>query len=574
MKPVRIRRREIPAEAEANLEDLPPLLRRLYAARGIRSSAELSRTLDILAPPKLLKGMDVAVHLLYDSLVKQENILIVADYDADGATSCALMVKALRQMGARRVGYLVPNRFEYGYGLTPEIVEIAAAKSPDLIVTVDNGIASISGVKRAKELGIPVLITDHHLPPEQLPDAAAIVNPNQHGDSFPSKCLAGVGVAFYLLMALRLYLRDANWFATQKIDEPNLAQYLDLVALGTVADIVPLDQCNRALVYQGLRRIAAGEACDGVQALLQVAGKSATNIQASDLGFSLGPRLNAAGRLDDMTVGIECLLAEDAESALILASQLDSLNRSRRQIEARMQQEALTLVDQIATTALPTGICLMQPDWHTGVVGIVASRLKERCARPVIVFSSDGAHTLKGSGRAISGFHIRDALANIDAKYPDLILKFGGHAMAAGLSIRVQDYEQFAEAFNCEAEASLAADQLQQIIESDGELAVEQLDLVHAEQLQQAGPWGQHFPEPCFDGQFCVEDYAIVAEKHVKMRLKPTGGTPSLNAIWFSALDRLPARLDQVRIAYRLTVNEYLATRSVQLIVEYLEPLN
>ncbi len=456
------RRRPVP-EGLSGLEALPPLLARIYASRGVTTSQQLDNGLEQLIPPSKLKGVKQAVLRLEQALNEQQRILVVADFDADGATSCAVALRGLSMLGASHLDYIVPNRFEYGYGLSSEIVAVAAERQPDLIITVDNGIASIEGVEAAKASGIDVLVTDHHLAPAMLPDACAIVNPNQPGDSFPSKNLAGVGVIFYLLLALRSRLRETAWFERQGIPEPNLGQLLDLVALGTVADVVALDHNNRILVSQGLARIRRSRCCSGIQALLQVAGRPIDQINSTDLGFVLGPRLNAAGRLDDMSLGIECLLCDDINIALEMARELDSLNRERRSIEQGMQQQALTILDQMGLSEdLPVGLCLYEESWHQGVIGILASRIKEKLHRPVIAFApaDDDSGLIKGSARSVSGVHIRDVLDAIASQYPGLLNKFGGHAMAAGLTLDAERYSQFCEAFDGEVQKHLARDQL------------------------------------------------------------------------------------------------------------------
>lgn len=557
-------------------DDLHPVLRRIYAARGITRVSELDRGLDRLLPLDRLKGVDSAAALLHEQLEQGGRILIVGDFDADGATSCALAMRALRLMGAHDVHYLVPNRFEYGYGLTPAIVTEALKLAPDLIITVDNGISSIKGVAAANEAGVPVIVTDHHLPGETLPAAAAIVNPNQPGDDFPSKCLAGVGVFFYVMLALRSRLREQGWFAQRGIPEPNLAELLDLVALGTVADLVPLDHNNRVLVQQGLMRIRAGRCCAGIEALLENARRNRSRVVASDLGYAVGPRLNAAGRLEDISVGIECLLTDDPLEAREMAAQLDELNRNRRQIEGDMHQQALEGLSEMIPEAgeLPFGLCLYNPEWHQGVVGILASRIKERYHRPVIAFAPAGNGMIKGSGRSVSGLHLRDALDAIATRYPGMLERFGGHAMAAGMTLQEQDLGAFTAAFDEEVRRHLDADALQGVIHTDSALARDELDLELAELLRDAGPWGQGFPEPVFDGEFDVIDSRIVGEQHLKLRLSPPGNGAVLDAIAFYQADRCQVTTgDRVQIAYRLDVNEYRGERNVQLVVEHIVPL-
>lgn len=565
-----IRRRE-PVQPEPRWPaDLPPLLRRVYARRGIRDSAELALALPQLEPYHALKDIDSAAQLLHQALTQQWHILIVGDYDADGATSTALAVHALRRMGAAQVTYIVPDRFRHGYGLTPEIVELALADKPDLIVTVDNGIASIEGVAAAKQYAIRVLITDHHLPGKTLPAADACVNPNQPGCDFVSRNLAGVGVIFYVLSALRARLRKQGWFSGR--EQPSMADYLDLVALGTVADVVPLDHNNRILVAQGLARIRNGYARPGIRALAQVAGRDAAQLLAADIGFGLAPRLNAAGRMQNMATGVDCLLAENEASALELARQLNALNQERRQRQQQMQDEALNVLENMETStpgALPAGLCMYQTDWHEGIVGLVAGRLRERHFRPVVAFAQTGdGQVLKGSARSIPEVHIRDVLADIAAKHPDLIDKFGGHAMAAGLSLRADRYREFARRFASEIELRIGPEQLQNLVETDGELLPEEFSLSCASALRSAGPWGQNFPEPSFDGQFLVLQQRLVGERHTKLRLQPWDSDHCIDAIAFNHDTPLPEQAP-VRLVYRLDVNEYQGLQSVQIIVTH-----
>jgi single-stranded-DNA-specific exonuclease len=497
---------------------------------------------------------------------------MVGDFDADGATSVALCVRALQLMGATDVQYLVPNRFEYGYGLTPEIVTDAAALEPAVIVTVDNGISSIAGVQAARAHGIQVVVTDHHLPGEQLPPADAIVNPNLPGDAFPSKHLAGVGVAFYVMLALRTRLRERGWFESRQRTEPNLAQFLDLVALGTVADVVPLDRNNRILVQQGIRRIRAGRCVPGIRALLQVSGRRQHSCVATDLGFAVAPRLNAAGRLEDMAIGIECLLSPDETTAGRLAARLDALNRERREIEAGMQAQALTAIERLHLDAerLPVGLCLFESDWHQGVVGILAARIKERFHRPVIAFARSGSGELKGSARSVPGLHIRDVLDAVAVRYPGLVSRFGGHAMAAGLTLDEAAYGDFARAFDAEVCRHLSRDDLATVLYSDGELSEEELSLETARVLRDASPWGQGFPAPLFDGDFEVVGQRVVGERHLKLTLQPAGGSRQIDAIAFNT-PVLPAACGSVRLAYRLDVNLYRGIESAQLVVEHID---
>ena len=570
---------------KVNDEHLPtaldPIIKQIYACRGVSSAKQLDlkvANLQGLSTTKenkqALKGLDDACSLLYQALVNKNNIVIVGDFDADGATSTALMMEALSSMGSINHSFLVPNRFEYGYGLTPEIVDIAASQGAQVLVTVDNGISCVAGVKRAKALGLQVIVTDHHLPGHELPNADAIVNPNQVGCLFPSKSLAGVGVAFYVMLSLRSYLREKEYFSSQQIREPNIAQLLDLVALGTVADVVSLDPNNRILVEQGLKRIRAGKTRPGIQALIEVANKNQQKLVASDFGFALGPRINAAGRLDDMSYGINCLLASDLTSARVMARDLDDLNKSRREIEQGMQQEAEQVLTSLNFDAnnLPNAISLYQQDWHQGVIGIVAGRLKEKFHRPCIVFAkaSDDIENqeIKGSARSISGLHIRDLLEHIDSQYPGLIIKFGGHAMAAGLSINQGDFEQFQSVLNNFAGKWLKEEDLQSVLLSDGELDNEHLTLTFAEQLSDAGPWGQNFPEPLFDGIFNLVQQRLVGEKHLKLVVEKQGKI--FDGIAFNVdIKAWPNALaKQVNLVYRLDVNEFRGKRTVQLMIE------
>lgn len=558
-------------------EHLHTRLQSIYANRGISSAEDMERSLQAMLRPQQLKGLEGAVTRLVQAVTTGESMLIVGDFDADGATSCAVGMLALRDMGATQVQYLVPNRFEFGYGLTPEIVEVAKGYHPDLIITVDNGISSIDGVAAAKAAGIGVVVTDHHLPGKELPDADAIVNPNQPGCDFPSKNLAGVGVIFYLMSALRSALREAGWFAARGIAEPNMGNYLDLVALGTVADVVPLDSNNRILVHQGLQRIRSGRARPGILALLEVAGRQRHRLVASDLGFTVGPRLNAAGRLDDMSLGIECLLCESPDAARAMAVELDDLNQDRRSIEASMQQEALKSLQSVVINDgadMPWGLCLYDSQWHQGVIGILASRIKERFYRPVIAFADANADEIKGSARSIPGLHIRDALDAVASAHPDLLSKFGGHAMAAGMSLKRSDFPRFQQAFDVVVRQTLRPEDLQSEILSDGELSSDEFTLPLAHTLREAGPWGQHFPEPIFDGEFYLVQQRIVGEKHLKLVLAPDAARQQLvDAIAFNVdVSLWPNQsVEKVKLAYRLDVNEFRGRESVQLMVVHVE---
>lgn len=571
-----IERRPLPEQLPASLSSLHPVLARIYAGRGIDDPQQLGRQLKELLPDSALKGMDAAVARLVQALERRERLLIVGDFDCDGATSTALAVLALRQFGCAEVDYLVPNRFEYGYGLSPEIVEVAAVQRPALVITVDNGISSIEGVARANALGIDVLVTDHHLPGHELPAACAIVNPNQPGCEFMAKSTCGVGVIFYVMIALRRALSDSGWFETQGIAPPNLANLLDLVALGTVADVVALEHNNRTLVYQGLQRIRAGQARPGIRALIEVSGRKRQALVASDLGFALAPRLNAAGRLEDMSIGIECLLSDDEDYALDLARTLDDLNRERRGIEQEMQQQALELLEQLQLDAdeLPFGVTLFDPGWHQGVIGILASRIKERVHRPVIAFAPGDNGDIKGSARSIPGFHIRDGLDAIAARYPGLIKKFGGHAMAAGLSLASADLDAFRDAFDAEVRRQLDAEALSHRVVTDGELRAEQLNMELAALLRESGPWGHQFPEPLFDGRFRLLQQRIVGQRHLKLVLMEPVSGMALDGIAFNIdTQRWPDdSVTEVRVVYRLDINEFRGQRNLQLMIDQLIP--
>jgi exonuclease RecJ (EC 3.1.-.-) len=555
------------------LAGLHPVLARVYAARGIDAPEQLGRRLQELLPDERMKGMAAAVARLVAAIEQRQSILIVGDFDCDGATSTAVALLGLRMLGAAAVDYLVPNRFEYGYGLSPEIVDVAAVHKPDLLITVDNGISSIEGVARANALGIDVIVTDHHLAAAQLPAACAIVNPNQPGCEFVAKSTCGVGVVFYVLIALRRALQQRGRLTGAP---PNLAALLDLVALGTVADVVPLERNNRALVWQGIARIRAGQARPGLLALIEVAGRNRARLVASDLGFAIAPRLNAAGRLDDMSIGIECLLEDDYERALEMARSLDDLNRERRGIEQEMQQQALELLGRLSLNdrALPFGLCLYDPSWHQGVIGILASRIKERVHRPVIAFAPGDAGEVKGSGRSIAGFHLRDGLDAVAARHPGLLKKFGGHAMAAGLSLAEDRLDEFYRAFDAEVQRQLDGDDLTQRILTDGELPHSAFSMELAELLRNAGPWGHHFPEPRFEGRFHLLQQRIVGQRHLKLVVTPEAGTLALDAIAFN-VDPLvwpDPSVEKVRLVYRLDVNEFRGQCSLQLMVDHLLP--
>ncbi len=568
--------------SKEHFSDLPPILQRIYAQRGISTEEEVNHSLSKALTPGDLLNVTKGVELIYRCFERNLRILIIGDFDADGATSTALFIRALHSFGFGNVQYLVPNRFEFGYGLTPEIVEVAGEYKPELIITVDNGISSIEGVAAAKAKGINVLVTDHHLPGDTLPQADVIINPNQPSDEFPSKNLAGVGVVFYVLSALRTFLREQGWFEKKRMQEPNLALFLDLVAVGTVADVAILDYNNRILVEQGLRRIRASKCCPGIRAILKIAGKRLGQISASDLGFVIGPRLNAAGRLEDMALGIECLLTNDEDQAIVFANELNSLNEERKEIEQKMQGQALRELKKSdeadkfqKDSAGKFGIALYDPNWHQGVSGIVAARIKEKFHRPTIVFAKVNDTELKGSARSITGLHIHDAIDLMATRHPELIKTFGGHAMAAGLSIPVANFEKFAQIFNQTIKELATPEQLEAILLSDGELNDNELSLKVAEILFRAGPWGQGFPEPTFDGVFDIHEHRIVGERHLKLVLVPAGGSQKIDAIAFN-IDKYSwdESVTQIQIAYQLSVNEFRGIRKPQLIVQYLEPTN
>lgn len=563
-RPVVIRPQPDQAVLES-LADLGPVHARLFAMRGITATNELDYGLANLAPVSSLDNVDAAVGLLLSK--RSERIVVVGDFDVDGATSTALMLRCLREFEFSEVDYLVPNRFEYGYGLTPEIVRVAAKSSPALIVTVDNGISSVAGVEEARSSGLSVLVTDHHLPGEELPDADVIVNPNLPGSNFSSGNLAGVGVAFYVIAALGKELEKQGHAGAARIP----ATYLDLVALGTVADVVPLDHNNRILVEQGIRRIRAGKTVPGIRALLNESGRQVRRTVSTDLGFAVGPRLNAAGRLEDMSLGIECLLTDDHDSAARHAATLDQINRERREIEATMRDQAFAYVDSLDARRLPACVCLYEPSWHQGVVGLIASRVKDRCHRPAIAFARENADSLKGSVRSIAGVHARDLLESISTARPGLIEKFGGHAMAAGLTITAAAFEEFKELAATQLALRYPGADFSGAILSDGQLPDESINLAFARALREAGPWGSGFPEPMWSGDFDVLEQRTVGEKHLKLRVRPAAGGKPVDAIAFNQAG--PAYRGVVQLAYRLDVNEYRGVESAQLIVEQISVL-
>jgi single-stranded-DNA-specific exonuclease len=571
---LKIQRREVPASAAGLGADLHPVLRRVYAARGLRTPADLDFSLDRLAPVGSLGGAADAAQLLLRHA--QRRVLVIGDFDADGATSTALMLRALRGYGFAAVDFLVPNRFEYGYGLTPEIVAVAAQRAPSLIVTVDNGISSHAGVAAARARGIEVLITDHHLPGAELPDANVIVNPNVPGNGFASGALAGVGVAFYVCAAVRRLLDEAGLLPSSA---PATAVLLDLVALGTVADVVPLDANNRVLVAQGLARIRAGRCVPGIAALLTVARRAQPDLVASDLGFAVAPRLNAAGRLTDMSIGIRCLLTDSATEAAELAAQLDTLNAQRREIEADMQLQALAAVRSLRTgdgATQRSGVCLFDAGWHQGVVGLVAGRVKEQLRRPVVAFALADERNLRGSARSVPGVHVRDVLEAVATREPGMLEKFGGHAMAAGLSLPRAHLDRFARAFDIEVARAMAVGALSDAIETDGELGDADIALPLAEALRAGGPWGAAFPEPLFDGEFELRGAPrVLAGRHLKFQVAAREGRGGFEAIAFNSVDPhspAPPPSGRVRLVYRLGTNDYQGERRLQLVVEHLLP--
>ncbi|WP_299584334.1 single-stranded-DNA-specific exonuclease RecJ [uncultured Microbulbifer sp.] len=570
----RIQRRPVDFSTGRFTSETPQILQRVLLGRGIVSEEALDHSLVKLQKPQLMRGLETAVALLVEAIRAQQKILIVGDFDADGATSSTLAVLALGAMGAPGVDFLVPNRFDFGYGLTPEIVEVAKGCGPDVLITVDNGISSIDGVTAAKTAGMTVVVTDHHLPGSELPDADAIVNPNQPNCDFPSKNLAGVGVIFYLLSRLRSALLECGWFEQSGISPPNMAEYLDLVALGTVADLVPLDHNNRILVHQGIARIRSGRCRPGISALLEVAGRDQRRLSTTDIGFILGPRINAAGRLDDIGTGIRCLLTRDPGEARELAGELDMLNRDRKAIEQGMQREALAALETLSLEGeIPWGLCLYDANWHQGVVGILASRIKEKFHRPVIAFAEGDNGLVKGSARSIPGLHIRDALSDVAAANPELISKYGGHAMAAGLSLPAQHLDAFRAEFERVVRSRLDENQLQAVIDSDGELEVQDYTLHTATLLRTCAPWGQAFPEPIFDGEFLLLQQRIVGERHLKMVVAPPQAPQlALDAIAFNVdTDQWPQAAEKVRLAFKLDVNEFRGRESLQLMVSLLE---
>lgn len=570
---IQIKRREAVSHDAKDLAGLHPVLRQVYLNRGITEQEQLDRTLRDLPNYQSLTGIDTAVSIIKAAIYSDKKILIVADFDADGATSCAVAIRGLRLLGAKNVGFVVPDRFKFGYGLTPEIVAVALASKPDLIITVDNGISSVEGVAYAIEQGCQVVVTDHHLPPKLLPIADAIVNPQLINDKFPSKALAGVGVIFYVLLALRASLTKDGLFSN--VPAPNLAALLDIVALGTVADVVPLDETNRKLVHQGLLRIQANQCVPGISALLKIAKRERERVVSTDLGFAIGPRLNAAGRLDDMSLGIQCLLTDDEQEAQNIAEQLDMLNIERRSIEEDMKQDAYAILASLNLKKKEEeqwGVCLFDEHWHQGVIGILASRIKEKLNRPVIAFAKANNGDVKGSARSIPGLHIRDTLDDIASQHPKLLKKFGGHAMAAGMSFAEKDLATFKEAFNQAVKKRLNSQVPENVFLVDGEIPDSDINLDLAETLRGAGPWGQNFPEPLFVGTFKVKNARILGQKHVKLELETQTNNRKIDAIYFNVDG--PENiigLAQVRLVYQLDVNTYMGRSTAQLIVRHLE---
>ena len=559
-----------------NLPDsIHPVLKRIYASRNIKSSEDLDYSLGSLIPYEELGGIDDAVILLQEMITQKKRILIVADFDADGATSCALAIRGLTAMGAEDVIYVVPNRFEHGYGLSPKIVDVALDHDPDLIVTVDNGISSISGVEHAKKNGIKVLITDHHLPGDKLPSADVIINPQLKEDKFPSKNLAGVGVIFYILLALRAKLKAENWFDEKNIKYPNLANLLDLVALGTISDLVPLDKNNRTMVAHGLKLMRKNKSKAGILAILNQSGRQLNTLTSGDLSFAIAPRLNAAGRLTDMSLGIECLLTDDKENATEMAKKLNQLNIERRQIQDNMEEQAFTEFEkylQDTSKKVPHGICIYNQNWHQGVVGILAAKIKEKFNRPVVVFAQECQGILKGSARSITELHIKDVFDEIARLYPELILTFGGHAMAAGLTIEESQFDRFSDVFNKVVDRYISSDSLEDQCLTDGELSGDDFSLPLALAIQNAGPWGQSFPEPIFVGQFKILDKRVVGESHLKLKLQSRNNN-TLDAIAFNMTDDdWPSKLEQITSTYRLGINNYRGHSQIQLFIEHIEP--
>ena len=569
--------RQLPEVLPKLSPDIPLLLQRVYALRGITSMQELDYTTRNLCNYDNLDGTQTAVEIVYSAMQNNKRIMIVGDFDTDGATSTALMIKALKKMGCKHVDYIIPNRFDDGYGLSISVVKRALSKKADLIITVDNGVSAIEAVEFAKQSNLTVIITDHHLCSEQLPAADAIINPNLPNSSFPSKHLAGVGVAFYFMLALRAKLRKENWFASNKLAEYNITNLLDLVALGTIADVVKLDRNNRILVHQGISRIRAGYCCEGIKALLDISRRDPLTLTSTDLAYYIAPRLNAAGRMDSMSLSVELLLCEDYDSAIKQATDLDTLNHDRKLIEQTMYQEALSYIEQVEqkNSTFPNALVVHHPQWHQGIIGIVSARLKDKHYRPVICFASTEDGLLKGSGRSIEGIHLRDILDKLNERYPDILVSFGGHAMAAGLSIQEKDLDQFSAHFEALITEQLDLDVLEQIIETDGEIDNQDFNYAIAKQLKESGPWGEGFTEPTFDGDFIVHQQRLFAEKHLKLVLEPKNGGPIIEGICFNVnLTQWPDNtIKIVKIVYQLDVNDFRGNQAVKLMIRHIWPI-
>ena len=569
--------RQLPEVLPKLSPDIPLLLQRVYALRGITSMQELDYTTRNLCNYDNLDGTHTAVEIVYSAMQNNKRIMIVGDFDTDGATSTALMIKALKKMGCKHVDYIIPNRFDDGYGLSISVVKRALSKKADLIITVDNGVSAIEAVEFAKQSNLTVIITDHHLCSEQLPAADAIINPNLPNSSFPSKHLAGVGVAFYFMLALRAKLRKENWFASNNLAEYNITNLLDLVALGTIADVVKLDRNNRILVHQGISRIRAGYCCEGIKALLDISRRDPLTLTSTDLAYYIAPRLNAAGRMDSMSLSVELLLCEDYDSAIKQATDLDTLNHDRKLIEQTMYQEALSYIEQVEqkNSTFPNALVVHHPQWHQGIIGIVSARLKDKHYRPVICFASTEDGLLKGSGRSIEGIHLRDILDKLNERYPDILVSFGGHAMAAGLSIQEKDLDQFSAHFEALITEQLDLDVLEQIIETDGEIDNQDFNYAIAKQLKESGPWGEGFTEPTFDGDFIVHQQRLFAEKHLKLVLEPKNGGPIIEGICFNVnLTQWPDNtIKIVKIVYQLDVNDFHGNQAVKLMIRHIWPI-
>lgn len=569
--------RQLPKTLPELSPDIPLLLQRVYALRGITSMQELDYTTRNLCNYDNLDGTQTAVEIVYSAMQNNKRIMIVGDFDTDGATSTALTVKALKKMGCQHVDYIIPNRFDDGYGLSISVIKRALLKKADLIITVDNGVSAIEAVEFAKQSNLTVIITDHHLCPEQLPAADAIINPNLPNCSFPSKHLAGVGVAFYFMSALRAKLRQENWFRTHNLEEYNLASLLDLVALGTIADVVKLDHNNRILVHQGINRIRSGYCCAGIKALLHIARKDPVSFTSTDLAYYIAPRLNAAGRMDNMSLSVELLLCDDYDSALKQASDLDMLNNDRKLIEQTMYKEALSYIQELEQqqSSFPNLLVVYHPEWHQGIIGILSARLKDKHYRPVICFASTEEGILKGSGRSIAGIHLRDLLDELDQNHPDLLVSFGGHAMAVGLSIRENDLERFRKHFETLIDKRLNANTLEQIIETDGEIDSQDFNYAMAKQLKESGPWGEGFTEPTFDGDFIVHQQRLFAEKHLRLVLEPKNGGPIIEGICFNVnLTQWPDNtIKNVKIVYQLDVDDFRGNQTAKLMIRHIWPI-